>query len=171
MIIRLSEIDNEVRVRGEMEPQAFPASEGGEFRFVTPVKYDVTVKKIEGGARVRGSLDCGLSLVCSRCLEEFPFTVAAELDCELEPKTLMPEANEMELSRDEMDIDYFEGDEIDLAALLHQEILLAIPMMPLCKEECLGLCGICGRNRNAEECRCEEPPRSVLAEKLKSFLN
>jgi uncharacterized protein len=171
MILRLSEIDNEVRVRGELGAEKLPRSESGEYRFATPVTYDVTVKKVEGGARVLGSLDCILAVVCSRCLEEFSFPVAAQLDIELEPKSLMPEANELELSKNEMDVDYFEGDEIDLTSLFHEEILLNIPMMPLCREDCLGLCGICGKNKNSEECRCAEAPGTVLGEKLKSFLN
>jgi len=70
-----------------------------------------------------------------------------------------------------MDVYYFEGDEIDLDPFIYEEVLLDMPSRPVCSEDCKGLCGICGKNRNFEACDCHETSRTLLGEKLKSFLN
>ena len=71
-------------------------------------------------------------------------------------------------SDDDVDFAPFEGDEIDLGELFREQILLAIPMTPLCREECKGLCPVCGADLNAGECSCErgeiDPRWSALAD-------
>jgi uncharacterized protein len=171
MIIRLSEIDNEVKIRGLIEAERLNRPENSGFRFLGPAEIAVTLRKVDGGLKIMGSVECRLALNCGRCLEEFTFPLSTELDVELAPKALMPSENELELKFGEMDVEYFEGDEIDLAQVVYEEVLLNIPMGPLCGEECRGLCGVCGKNRNYEPCTCETGPATVLAEKLKSFLN
>ena len=66
-------------------------------------------------------------------------------------------AQEMELDSEELDEDYFQGDELDLNVLLREQILLALPLKPLCREECRGLCRQCGANLNRESCSCAAP--------------
>ncbi len=58
---------------------------------------------------------------------------------------------------------YFEGGEIDLGAELRDEILLAMPINPLCQEGCQGLCSVCGGNRNQSPCDCEDRQREVTS--------
>jgi uncharacterized protein len=53
----------------------------------------------------------------------------------------------------------FSGGVIDLTAELRDELLLALPPSPLCREECAGLCPVCGGNRNATPCECAERER------------
>ena len=170
MILRLSEIDNDIMMSGETDGARLIEGKECDFRFLTPVKYHLTVRKLKRGLRISGSIDCTLMLSCSRCLEEFPFVVTAEMDIELEPKDLLPGAHEMELRKEDMDVEYFEKDEIDLEPLIYEEILLSIPMMPLCRDECGGICEVCGKNRNTEECTCERPSGTLLGEKLKKLL-
>ena len=71
---------------------------------------------------------------------------------------LVPKADEVapeaELTDDELDLSVYEGDEIDLAPLLREQIILALPTRPLCDEHCKGLCPSCGVNLNLESCRC-----------------
>ncbi len=59
------------------------------------------------------------------------------------------------------DVIPFEEGVIDLAGELREEILLALPQSPLCKEDCAGLCPVCGGNRNAAPCDCEEKARAA----------
>lgn len=170
MIIRLSEIDNEVTMRGEMDGSCFVNQGLSDFRFVTPVAYDITARKIDKSIRIRGSIDSTLMLSCSRCLDLYEFPVSTEFDVELEPVSMAPDAHEVELKKEEMDIGYFEGDEIDLQPIIYEEILLVLPMMPLCKDDCQGICDICGKNRNNEVCACRHGSQTLLGEKLQSFL-
>ena len=104
-----------------------------------------------------------------RCLDDFPFEIQANLSAELVRKAPVNET-ELELTGEEMDVYYFEGDEIDLGELVYEEVLLNIPMKPVCREDCKGLCDICGRNRNIEECFCNNVSYTLLKEKLNTYL-
>jgi len=56
------------------------------------------------------------------------------------------------------------GDRLDLAEMLREQVILATPMQPLCREDCPGLCPVCGRDRNEGPCGCpEERPESPFA--------
>jgi uncharacterized protein len=169
MLVRLSEIEDGAILEGNIEGSRLKRAEDDDFGFVTPIACELVVKKFEDGARVEGSLECSLSLKCGRCLDDFVHPVRATLDVELVRKAPIVDT-ELELTGEEMDVYYFEGDEIDLDPLVYEEVLLNIPMQPLCKDECRGLCEICGINRNVEICRCGKVSTTLLEEKLKSFL-
>jgi uncharacterized protein len=64
----------------------------------------------------------------------------------------------LELSTDDFETDFFTNDELDLGAVIETETTLALPMKPLCRESCLGLCPACGVNRNLVACTCPERP-------------
>jgi uncharacterized protein len=61
---------------------------------------------------------------------------------------------ERELGVDDLETDVYDHDQIDLNALLETETTLGLPMKPLCREECRGLCPTCGASRNAAPCDC-----------------
>jgi len=94
-----------------------------------------------------------------------------DMDIRLVPKTEIPQAPEFELKDEDMNVYYYEGDEIDLDPFIYEEVLLDMPFRPICSVDCKGLCGICGKNKNIEICNCNETSRTLLGEKLKSFLN
>ncbi len=169
MIIRLSEIEDGAVLKGQVDCSQFKGTGDAGFDFPTPVDYELAVRKFENGARVEGPIACTLSLVCGRCLEDFPFRIQTSLDVELVRKVPVSDS-ELELTDADMDVYYFEGDEIDLASLVYEEVLLNIPMKPLCREDCKGLCDLCGKNRNIEACGCDKVSHTLLEEKLKGFL-
>ena len=111
---------------------------------------------------LRGDLSGVLETTCSRCLE--PARVTLELPLVVTFVEKSPGAAEDEEDDDDDgDVVYFEGGEIDLGAELRDEILLAMPINPLCQEGCHGLCSVCGGNRNAVPCECEETQRQVTS--------
>jgi uncharacterized protein len=85
--------------------------------------------------------------------------------------TVMSGATEIELKAQDMEVDYFNGEEIDIDQIVWEEILLNIPIQFLCGEQCKGICEVCGKNRNYEECSCEKNVSTLLGEKLRAFLN
>lgn len=111
---------------------------------------------------VTGDLDACGPLTCSRCLEEFQAAVRAVVDARFLPR---PAAGDnVELGADDLDVDFYDHDELNLAALVETETSLALPMKPLCREDCRGLCPACGGNRNLTPCTCEvRPPDPRLA--------
>ena len=102
---------------------------------------------------VRGQLSGYLDLACSRCLKSFTHPVAADFDLLLIPKPAAAPAEE-ELDSADLDLDYYNGEVVDLETLLREQIILMIPVKPLCDESCQGLCPQGGATLNQEACHC-----------------
>jgi len=139
----------------------------------------------EGPASVRAAMHLGRSgrglviggtfvgdvlLICSRCLERFPFQTRDRFDlyCEVAPQA--PRGEERELDEDDLDVTYLEEGRINTDHLLRENILLSLPVQPLCREDCRGLCPQCGANLNLGSCGCRAPrvdPRLQILRKLR----
>ena len=103
---------------------------------------------------VRGNLSGQTELACSRCLEPFAAPVAIEFDLLLVPGPASAAAAKEELSPEDLDLDFYTGETIDLESILREQIILMLPLKPLCEEACKGLCFHCGANLNQETCNC-----------------
>jgi uncharacterized protein len=111
---------------------------------------------------VSGEIRATVPQLCGRCLEPFPAGVRAAVDVRLIPRPATPD--NVELASDDLDVDFYQNDELDLSALVEAETTLALPMKPLCREDCRGLCPVCGGNRNVVACACtEQAPVARLA--------
>jgi uncharacterized protein len=106
---------------------------------------------------LRGRLSGALTTSCSRCLEPARLPVGGDVAVLFVDKE--PDDAEEEESLEAPDVMTFENGVIDLGAELRDEILLAIPTQVLCKEDCAGLCPVCGENRNLVPCDCAEKQR------------
>ncbi|HOP85447.1 MAG TPA: DUF177 domain-containing protein [Syntrophorhabdaceae bacterium] len=167
MIIKLLDIEDNFVLKGNLEM----ATLSNACKLASPVHYELVIKKNKDTLSIKGNLDCIVYLTCSRCLDEFPYMINTKVDFKMMSQDLAPHEPELELKRDEMDIYYYEGNEIELEPILNEEIMLNIPIKPLCKESCKGLCQVCGKNMNYEQCDCSKSLDTVLGEKLKNFLN
>jgi uncharacterized protein len=114
---------------------------------------------------IRGRVKASQTLQCSRCLASFDYPVDAEMDFELAPVTSVgpAEEHEHELSRAELDREFYEGDEIDPLGIVREQVLLALPMVPVHRSDCKGLCTVCGTDLNAGECGCDRSARGESA--------
>ena len=101
---------------------------------------------------ITGQVDATVPVACGRCLEEFPVSARAAVDVRFIPRP--PRGDRVELGSDDLDLDFYHGGEIDLRTLVASETALALPMKPLCREDCRGLCPVCGGNRNLVACGC-----------------
>ncbi|HSC26710.1 MAG TPA: DUF177 domain-containing protein [Vicinamibacterales bacterium] len=111
---------------------------------------------------VRGRLAATVLLTCGRCVETFSGRIDADVDVRVVPKP--SGADTVELGADDLDVDFYENDELDLARVVANEATLALPMKPLCRPDCRGLCAACGANRNVVACTCaQRPPDPRLA--------
>jgi uncharacterized protein len=111
---------------------------------------------------VRGRLGATVPQTCGRCLEVFPARIDAPVDVRLVPKPAASDS--IELGADDLDVDFYDNDELDVARVVENEATLALPMKPLCREDCRGLCPVCGANRNVAPCTCDpRPPDPRLA--------
>ena len=105
---------------------------------------------------VTGEISATVPLVCGRCLEPSPVEVKAAVDVRLAPRPATGDS--VELAADDLDVDFYAKDELNVATLIETETTLALPMKPLCREGCRGLCPVCGGNRNVVLCACQPSP-------------
>ncbi|OPY69137.1 MAG: hypothetical protein A4E57_01342 [Syntrophorhabdaceae bacterium PtaU1.Bin034] len=170
MIIKLYDIQERMSVKGALDGSRFKRPEDADLSFASPIEYNLTVWKAGENVWVKGPVRATLTLTCARCLEDFSFFVESEIDIELMPKEKQPSEPEVELKTEEMNLYFFEGEEIDIDPYVFEEVMLNIPIKALCSESCKGMCPSCGKNLNLEQCRCEKTGTTALGEKLKSFL-
>ncbi len=116
----------------------------------------LTLEKEGETVFMRGDLQARVPLACGRCLEPYTVTVHPTVDARFVPAPAV-RGEEHELGADDLETDVYQHGALDLTALLETETTLALPMKPLCREGCRGLCPICGGNRNVMACACEAP--------------
>ena len=105
---------------------------------------------------LRGALRGGLLTQCVRCLE--PATLALDVPVTLTFVESEAPTGKEEDEDGEEDVITFEDGTIDVRPEIRDELLLALPMGPLCREDCAGICPTCGGNRNLTPCDCAERP-------------
>ena len=105
---------------------------------------------------IEGSVQADTVLECSRCLNNFPYHIDTELSIDLAPANTLGTAHEHELGRSELDMEFYQGDEIEPLAFVKEQILITIPMVPLHHPDCKGLCPICGKDLNEADCGCRK---------------
>lgn len=129
------------------------------------LRFDVRAHRMGEDIYVEGEASGALDLVCSRCLARYRHSLREPFRVVLESAgTRVPPDPEgaAALERDglylgdELETGWFRGDVIHLDALLREVVALALPVKPLCKEDCQGLCPMCGVDRNVSLCQCEQ---------------
>jgi uncharacterized protein len=113
----------------------------------SPVDVDLVLERVPEGIVVRGTLGAAWTAACSRCLEPISGQVTVHVDELFETTPLEGETY------------LLEEDVIDLDPMVRDALLLELPLAPLCRPDCAGLCPSCGANRNVERCDCvtDEP--------------
>jgi len=150
MIVRISEIPDEglqVESPGDLGP-VFP-DEGWSLDSV-----DLHIERQGSDVVVTGRFRATVRLQCGRCLEPLVTRVSPDVDLHLVPVPSVRHEH-VELTPDDLELDFHQGDTLDVAGLLRSETDLALPMKPLCRPDCRGLCPVCGVNRNVTACACE----------------
>ena len=139
------------------------------YRVAAPVEVAFDIHKDKEKFRLVGRVKTELELLCSRCLEPFRFPVDAPFDVRLLPAATLAEG-EHEVAEADLETSYYTDDQLDLNELLREQFYLALPMKPLCRDDCRGLCPQCGINLNTGSCDCSpvwEDPRLAPLKALK----
>jgi uncharacterized protein len=107
-----------------------------------------------GEIRIRGRLSVRMESECDRCLEVAGYPLEVDFDLFYRPAAASPEGSEVALKPGESEVDFYEGEGLELKVVLREQILLSLPMQRTCSENCKGICPACGMNRNRAECGC-----------------
>ena len=108
----------------------------------------------DGQIHISGDVSAILTIHCSRCSKEVSLPVRESFDFMAIPAMDLKFPETQELSSDELEVTFLEGEEIDLEEIIRENIYLSIPIRPLCSESCQGLCPECGKDLNEGDCGC-----------------
>lgn len=126
-----------------------------------PVKIKLHLAQAGDRVRLLGTVSSALVRTCSRCDSEFVAPLEAGIEEYFIPAH-SPEARfNQALSAEEMNVFTYEDNHIDLVEVIRQNLISAIPMRPLCKEDCKGLCPFCGQDLNLKDCGCAESTKDA----------
>ncbi|WP_223644922.1 DUF177 domain-containing protein [Corallococcus sp. EGB] len=150
------------------------SGEGTGFQATAPSTLHATLRKLSGGVLLQGSFTAHVGAPCKRCLTDVKLDLPVSFTINLVPESLArgddfldedeksmekkeraqgESAGSFEL--DDTDEQVFDGKTIDLDPIVREQVLLALPMNAVCREDCQGLCSQCGQNLNEKKCGCE----------------
>jgi len=108
--------------------------------------------------QIEGHLKTRMEIACDRCLEPASLPVDNDFSLLYRPESLRPEHGEVALHGPEVEVGFYEGEGVELADVLREQVLLLMPMQRVCSEDCQGICPVCGQNRNQVKCGCHQEP-------------
>lgn len=142
-----------------------------EARFDRPVVVDGTLSVTGGKLVLQARVAAAAEYECSRCLTMYTQEVAGEIAMLYEKRPEAPSSDADEWSgSDDMEILALDAKSIDIAHHVEEAIFLAIPMKPLCREDCRGLCLKCGADLNQGQCGCETHEVDARWQALKKLI-
>ncbi len=124
---------------------------GPDVELAGPLDGDLRLQRTNRGILARGTVRAPLRRTCARCTDAYVEEVRVEIDEEFLP-TIDPDSGArltIEAADAEASLEIDEHHEIDLGAVIHDELALTEPMHPLCRPDCAGLCVECGERLDA----------------------
>ena len=113
------------------------------------------LQRMDDTVHLSGAVKLALTAACVRCLGTAELALDVPLQLTLVPAEAMPKAAEDgALGQDDVGVGAYDGHTVDLEASVRDEVLLALPQRPFCRDDCAGLCGRCGHNLNQSPCSC-----------------
>lgn len=146
-----------------------------EFPQGVPLTVEGTVTNTGKGYLVEGQLRAEVALECSRCLKPMRWPLEASL-CERfysedEGGIPLQAADDSEEQEDDVDeVHRFHGDQIDLTEVVREQVLVSIPMKPVCAEDCKGICSTCGADLAQGPCNCNNESVDIRLAPLADWL-
>ena len=176
MLIEIQDLKlHPVDFREEFSPGAIDLGE--EVRQLTPLRSQGRADLVEErhgkhkvvqDIRLRGKVATSLEVACARCLELVVHEVDRNFDLLYRPLGTDAGHEELSVTDAEAEIGYYQGESLLLEDALREQVLLALPLKTVCREDCRGLCPHCGKNLNEIQCSCaaqmEDPRWAALKE-------
>lgn len=129
------------------------------YQFPQPFHVKVRLHKSASNVFIEGRYSGAAEAQCVRCLRSFQVAFDEPLKLTLlplEPLRPTPGGNERELQADDLDLAYYDQEQVDLGKMVAEQIILSLDLYPHCRPDCQGLCSQCGVNLNEMACRCQQ---------------
>ena len=180
MLVKIEEIQEAGLKRSEpIKPEvlssALADSEG--FALVSSTPLQASFKKVSGRVFVQGHFSATLTAPCKRCTTDVPVPLDIAFSLRMVPEAMAPRADDTvegavpkirrkyskkeddgqsavaaSFELDEIDAEPFNGKTIDLDPVVREQVLLALPVSVVCRDDCKGLCSTCGQDLNEKDC-------------------
>lgn len=131
-----------------------------EGSFLEDIDYSMHLSRDNEKIKAKGNIHTVVSIPCARCLEPFDLKIDSPFTITLLPVRAIELAGES-LDQDDMEYSFYEGNSVDVAKILMEQVNLFIPIKPVCAPSCRGLCPLCGVNFNREQCQCERSHNEI----------
>lgn len=147
--------------------------EGEDGAAIPVLRAHLSGRAVPGGRGVEltARLEGRVGLVCVRCLEPFDVDLAADFSLTLVGEAIEFGVSESPLEERDTSLFFAPGGKADYRTIAEEQIYLNLPLKPVCRADCAGLCPTCGANRNLLECGCSREsvdPRLAPLEALKN---
>jgi DUF177 domain-containing protein len=166
VLITLAELEHHRIVVSKTYASGTLDYHNAEFQQAGPLVVDGMAELVGSEIRIQGHLRTRLSGQCDRCLAPIEIPIDRDFDVSYRPVASIARQEEVEVSEDELGVGFFSGDAVALADVVMEQVILAVPMKNLCRDDCRGLCPVCGIDRNKVQCHCpssrEESPFARL---------
>jgi uncharacterized protein len=106
---------------------------------LSPIRAQLRIEKVGTEVIIKGKLLADVKLQCSRCLKDFLSDIYIPVDVVYHPVEELKGEDKHEIKVDELNLDFYSGEEMDLLSLLKEQIVLNLPMKPLCTDLCKGI--------------------------------
>jgi len=134
-----------------------------------------SLSKVGREVLLKGRISTQIEMICSRCLEPLNHEVRSNVSSRYVPRQETDSLDsDVELHASDIEVEYYTGDRIDLTQTVYDQMMLSLPLVRLCREDCRGICPQCGINRNKKNCQCSDKdsvdPRLAVLKTLKDKL-
>jgi uncharacterized protein len=147
---------------------------------IAPVRMRGTISFAAPEYHLDAEIPLEAEFSCSRCLVPYAFEETLPVRLRLRkrpeppkrPEKVRPGApveDEVELDPADLDVIFYDEPVLPFDDVVREQVLMAIPMKPLCREDCRGLCPECGADWNAGDCACEKTKVDPRLEVLKGL--
>ena len=143
----------------------------GEATLAGPVTGSVRLHRTNQGIFADGTAAVPVELECTRCLTQFVTTIEVPLREQYYPTIDVNTGEPVSPPDDELAFPIDRNHQLDMREAIRQNLVVAIPMRTLCREDCAGLCPQCGHDLNLGTCNCELEPADTRFAALKALLD
>ncbi|HUT69428.1 MAG TPA: DUF177 domain-containing protein [Desulfatiglandales bacterium] len=128
-----------------------------------PLSAWIKIQPVGKRITIGGSVSTSLLLHCDRCLEPYSWDLSKDFRIFL---SLSPFNGgvDVELSEADLNLEFIQGNFLELGQVIKEQIILSLPMKTLCSAECKGLCATCGSNLNVKTCSCSKKYETLLCQ-------
>ncbi|MGD9765561.1 MAG: DUF177 domain-containing protein [Candidatus Binatia bacterium] len=158
MRIRIRDIEETTKELVYDEPTAElnPLLEHGpvhDFEFLGPARVALRYYRSGQELFLDGTIRTDTAGHCARCLSRFEFCHEPLVSCVLVPRSGRWASEALDGGGDDQ-LMWYEGEEVDVSPIIRERLMLTLPTLPLCREDCRGLCPRCGADHNTGDCDC-----------------